>query len=295
MKTNQYKTKYHLIVVVYFGREFPSGHDLASIWSAMGALPDLSVETSIHLQGDPKRLRLRQESSTIGSRLLGEILESNSDRLASVSASSGRRDAYNTITDSDFNFSFQSSGIWEGESVCPYLILSISNSVVEQTGPLAILEVIRKTFEISGKYSPESGFVDLSRPWNTYAGMTYGTVWPRTAPLHLWIEQIKWMSHASKKADRVRGLYWGNYLGPRIIDRLGGWDVFREIFETNARNYDRSENAHLWKMNDGLFVSLSLDPVDASPTNPMGVHPAVEVNAKWLIRELGTKGILDSW
>ena len=113
-------------------------------------------------------------------------------------------------------------------------------------------------------------------------------------PLHRWIEQQRWVHSAGKNGDQVRGLYWGNYLGPKILTRLGDRQMFLKKFREQARNYDKRPNAQVWEFPHGVFVSLCLDPLGCRPDGH-GLHIVAQHNLLWLNREFGTNGVLKPW
>jgi hypothetical protein len=212
-----------------------------------------------------------------------------------VGASSVRPDAKNAILDSDVNFTIGRGRVWYGQEMPPALNVSFSSQVLEQAGSDVVIGILRCLFEIADKYSPISGLVDLARPDDAFAGMVYDAAWPRTAPLNRWIEQIAWVFSGAKKGDRLRGLYWGNYLGPKVLKCLGGRERFFELCVEKARSYDGSPDAICWRFPHGLFVSLCLNPLDCRPGSPFGMDVAAEANLKWLLPELGRAGVLNNW
>ncbi len=288
-----YKVDYHLICSIYFSDEIISGTEIAQLWTTLRALGGRSVEMSFVCRGDTDISNL--ENSLLGSPALSKVLVARGDQMASVGAAVVRPDAGNAITDSDVNFGFVRDGIWDGEHAPATLDLSISGHVIEQVGTETILGVVKHFFDVADRCSPICGLVDLATPDDAAAGMVYGTTYPRNAPLHRWIEHMSWMYSGAKRRDCVRGLYWGNYFGPKILDRLGGHKVFLESCRVNARNYDGTPNAQYWDLPHGVFISLCLDPLDSRPGLPIGLHPAAEFNLRWLVRELGTKGVLNQW
>jgi hypothetical protein len=255
-------------------------------------LGDRPVEMSVMCRGDTESADQR---STLGSPSFGDLLVARDGQVASAGADSVRRNAANAVLDSDVSFGFKRDGVWDGQAAPPMIRLSVSNQVAEQAGASVVTDLLRRVHEVVDGYSPICGLVDLARPADAYAGMVYGTAWPQNAPLARWVEQTRWLYSAAKKQDRLRGLYWGNYLGPKILKRLGGPDAFSSAFRQHARSHDGSGNAHQWHFPNGMFVSLCLDPLDCRPDRPAGLHPAAERNMKWLVRELGAKGVLDQW
>jgi len=292
MPRTQYTVDYHLICVIYLSDRVPSSDSIAQLWTALAALGDLPVESSIFCN-DGKTYNLAD--SVLGSFKLNELLLDKADEVISVGASSFKSAAKNAVLDSDVNFGFGRNQIWDGQQGPAVLYLSISGQIIDQAGLHIVVDILRQFFNVADSYSPIYGLVDLARPDDAFAGMIYGAAWPRTASLARWVEQMNWVYSGAVKEDRLRGLYWGNYLSRKHLNRLGGRDKFLATCAKNARNYDGSPNAHIWDLPNGCFVSLSYDPIYCRPGCPMGIHPAAEANLKWLIRELGTSGVLNLW
>jgi hypothetical protein len=217
------------------------------------------------------------------------------DKIVSAGASSVRPDAYNATLDSDLNFTFNRNGRWDGQIAPAILQLSVSGQLIQQVGSGTLLSLLRRIFEVADRHTPICGLVDLARPNDAFAGMVYGTSWARTAPLARWVDHLKWVYSGQFKGDKLRGLYWGNYLGPNHLKLVGGRDRFLKVCAKNACNHDGSPNAHAWEFPNGLFLSLCFDPADCRPDSPIGLHPAAEANLKWVIRELGPSGVLNTW
>ncbi|HEV3256344.1 MAG TPA: hypothetical protein VG013_05635 [Gemmataceae bacterium] len=293
MRASHYKVDYHLICVLYFSEQVPSGLDISLVWGALRVLGNRSVDLSFFLRGDTEISTV--EKSTLGAPALNEVLVSKGDQLLSAAAASVRDDAANAILDSDVNFLFKRAGKWDGQTMPPILTLSVSADVIEQVGMETIIGVLKRVFNVADRSSPICGLVDMARPEDASAGMVYGSCWPRTAPLSRWIEHMGWLYSGANKGDRLRGLYWGNYVGPSILKRLGGQKGFVDLCAKRACNYDGTPNAHCWHLPNGVFVSLCMNPLDCRPGIPAGIHPAAEANLRWLVREMGTKGVLNHW
>jgi hypothetical protein len=293
MARREYKVDYHLICAIYFCDALPSGADLAQLWTGLKVLGSYPVEMSFVCQGDTEMSPL--PNSTLGSPLLSDVFVSRADKIISAGASSVRPEAHNATLDSDLNFTFNRTGRFDGQGTPAILLLSISGQVIQAVGSTALLGLLRGLFDVADHHSPICGLIDLARPNDAFAGMVYGTSWPRTAPLARWVNHLNWVYSGSSKTDKLRGVYWGNYIGTRHLDRLGGRERFSQLCTKNARNHDGSPNARAWQLTNGLFLTLCFDPVDCRPDSPIGLHPAAEANLKWLIRELGSSGVLNSW
>jgi hypothetical protein len=293
MARSKYRVAYHVICVIYFSEGVPSGREIAQLWAALAALGDLSAEISVFRRGDTEPLDLAD--SPLGSPEFSEVLIASGEDIQSAGASCFWPDAHNAISDSDVNFMFDSDAICDGVEAPPMLALSVSGQVIERIGRTDVIHILRRFCDVADAFSPICGLVDVARPKDACAGMVYGAEFMANAPLARWIEHLSWLHSGARKRDRLRGLYWGNYLGPSVLERLGGREQFVETFEKNARDYDGTPNAHCWQLPKGLFVSLSLDPLDCRPTAPSGIQPAAEANLRWLLRELGTRGVLNAW
>ncbi len=293
MARKEYRVDYHLICAIYFSDAGPPGGELARLWTGFQKLGSYPVEMSFISEGDTQGSPL--PNSTLGSPLLSEMFVSKADTLISAGASSFRLDAHNAALDSDVNFIFQRNGRFNGQATPTRLELSVSDQAIQAVGSTVILALLKNLFDVADQYNPICGLVDLARPNDAFAGAVYGTCFPRNAPLARWVNHLNWVYSGPSKADKLRGVYWGNYLSAKHLDRLGGRERFSHLCTKNARNHDGSPNAHAWQLANGLFLTLCFDPVDCRPDSPIGLHPAAEANLKWLIRELGPSGVLNPW
>jgi hypothetical protein len=182
---------YHLICAIYFCDAGPSGADLARLWTGLEALGSYPVEISFVCEGDTEMSSL--PDSTLGSPLLSEVFVSRADKIISAGASSVRPDAYNATLDSDLNFTFNRTGRFDGQATPDILKLSFSGQVIQAVGSTVLLALLRGLFEVVDQHSPICGLVDLARPCDAFAGMVYGTSWPRTAPLARWVDHLNWV------------------------------------------------------------------------------------------------------
>src|SRR5262249_36994595 len=128
---------------------------------------------------------------------------------------------------------------------------------------------------------------------DAFAGMAYVSTWMQRLPLHRWVEQGNWVYGASRPRDRVRGIYWRNCFGPKILTRLGGRENFIERYRVQARLNDGTPNAHIWVFANGVFVSLCLSPLGCKPGVPLDY--SAMFNLQWLHKQLGGRGALCGW
>ena len=235
------------------------------------------------------------DASTLGTPALKNVLAEKADRLVSAGAASVRPDARNALYDSDLNFCLSRNGRRNGQATPASVVLSVSGHAIDNAGSDTLLDTLKRFIEIADRSAPTCGLVDVARPDDAFAGLVYGTAWPRTAPLHRWTEQMAWNYSGANKADRLRGVYWGNYLGSKVLQQVGGRAVFLNACTNNARSFDGTPNSHRWDFSNGVFVSLCLNPQECRPGAPLGLPVAAEANLRWLLPELGSKGVLNHW
>jgi hypothetical protein len=290
-RTKKYLVEYHVIFESYFRpeRNVPAQR-LAEIWGLLSELGTLRAEAGISYQGSTNNFCGPVE---LGSPQMRDRIENSNDLITLVGASVARTDfARDAIRDSDVNFLYSPHGVWEGSPTWGHVGLSVSGQIFEQVSCDKILKLLRRILELLEPATPQFALIDIAPADDGLAGTVYGTAWPARAPLHRLIEAHGWNSSAFLKGDRVRGLYWGNYYGHEVLDRLGGLDRFSAEFKMHARYADGSANAHMWKFNDGLLITLSMNPLDCRPED---YAPEVEANLIWVMEELGRAGVLSHW
>jgi hypothetical protein len=96
-------------------------------------------------------------------------------------------------------------------------------------------DVVRLTLECPGLYYL---LVDIAPMEETgaagvYHPESYPHVFPRS--LHRHVEAKKWNRLREKRRDYVRGVFWGKYFSPEVLERLGGKESFRHRYLEKAK------------------------------------------------------------
>jgi|GEM_PF-1447905 len=294
LTTIPYRVAYHTIQTIYFDFDSPlTGPELIHTWKGMRAFGQHQVVGAFwQRQGD--RLNIGAEAKfELGSLDYVLPMLNGIDPIYGGGTVAQNNLSRGPIQDCDFYFTHKDQSRWEGVDTRPEFTLALSGQWVEQLGVDIILSKLREHFAVADAHCPPYGLVDLATPEDAWAGMVYGSLWMMQSPLLRWFEQGQWVYTASKLGDRARGIYWGNYLGPKILARLGGREAFVSRYREQAKFNDGSPSAHIWEFSNGVFVSLSLDPLGCKPGAPLD-YPAI-FNLRWLHQELGTRGALSSW
>lgn len=289
-----YRVDYHIIQVVYFENDSVlTGPEFANVWSGMKIFGREKVVGTFWRRkgwdftiGDEARFEL-------GSLEHVEPMLNGSEPVYGGGARAQRNVARDNLRDCDFYFTHKDPSRWNGVDTRPEFNLAISGQWFERLGVEVTLGRIKEHFEIADAHCPPYGLIDLATGDDAFAGLVYSSLWKLRAPLHRWVEQSNWVYAASKKGDRARGIYWGNYFGPKILNRLGGREHFVRRYREQATLADGSVGAHIWEFPNGVFVSLCLDPLGCKPGDPLDF--SAMFNLQWLQNELGAKGILNAW
>lgn len=289
-----YRVDYHVIQVIYFDHDCPlTGPEFADVWSGMSIFGKHKAVGAFWRRKGYESTNRESGRFELGSLEHVTPVLKGSEPVYGGGTSAQRNVARDTIRDCDFYFTHSGSSRWEGIDTRPEFNLAVSGQWFERLGSAVALGKIKEHFEVADRHCPPYGLIDLATGDDAFAGLLYSSLWILRAPMHRWLEQGNWVYAASKKGDRARGIYWGNYFGPKILDRLGGRDDFVRRYREQATLPDGSVGAHIWEFPNGVFVSLCLDPLGCKPGDPMDF--GAMFNLQWLHHELGRSGVLTAW
>lgn len=175
------------------------------------------------------------------------------------------------------------------------LAITVRLDLLKNTGPRAaralVDDLVRLCIESGDVYYLLTDVAELGLTGADGVYHREGT--PNVPPTSLAraVEKVLWQDLRQDRRDYVRGVFWGNYLGPRLMERLGGRDPFRERYLAHAKQHLRLwENLATNMPGGGLFVKISDDPMDESSVYNVA-HLGMET-AVWLHRELRRVGAL---
>jgi hypothetical protein len=292
MKTNSIADPYHVVAVFYLdrGREL-CGSDFTRLWSTTQIFGNHEVT------GDfwhPGTIPTGTRRTAVGSLdLIRPLLDLGEQPIFGGGKRMKSVRVKNAILDCDFYYAHTSTSRSFGYDTTPRLLFSVSGEWFEHVGSEPLLERLREHLEVVDRYESPYGLIDLSASDDCYGGMVYEPYFVQNARLHRWVEGVKWLYASSKRRDQARGIYWGNYFGVPILERLGGREDFLSRFRQQARYQDGRPSARIWEFTNGVFVSLCIDPLGCRPGLPLDGWAAQ--NMHWLVLELGSHGVLDPW
>lgn len=105
------------------------------------------------------------------------------------------------------------------------------------------------------------------------------------------IEHELWDQAGDGRKDKVRGMFWGMYLAPWHLDKLGGKESFAQEYMSVVERPPRWEEYIRDYPGKGLFIRLSSSLMDLAFTEfpPGGVRPDTSL---WLYRRLREADLL---
>lgn len=294
MAKEPYRVDYHVSGVLYLetGREL-SGPDFARLWSGTSLYGRHQVTGDCWHEGTvPTADRQIQLGSLERVQPLLEL--GDMPIFGGGVCVNSRSVARDVILDQDFYYAHSPASRSFGFDTAPYLLYTVSGHWFERVGPDVVLDHLREHFETADSVRCPYGLIDLSSAEDCYGGAAYGdSSWVGNIPLHRWVENVKWLYARSRRQDQARGVYWGNYFGAAILDRLGGRERFLARFRRQAQYPEGRPSARVWEFTNGIFISLCMDPLGCKPGQPLDGWAAQ--NLHWLVLELGSHGVLNPW
>lgn len=158
--------------------------------------------------------------------------------------------------------------------------------MLNEVGWHALTSVFKHHFEIADSANASSGFIDVGLADHLLSGMVFESIVLPKMPLYRWVEQAKWVTVRTHNLNRLRGLYWGKYFSSKTLvalDTVCNGD-FLNSYATQARYADGERNGIIWELRNGIFVSISLSPLDCVPGKRIDL--STQNNLVWLMEKL---------
>jgi len=130
------------------------------------------------------------------------------------------------------------------------------------------------------------GLVDVADHRETGGGSYYAqdNIEMRSSRLSRLVEKSLWRSLGRERRKFVRGVFWGNFFGDELLERLGSKERFRDRYVAHARTQIREWQSLTTEMPGGLYVRISGAPQDEA--YGCGIPRVGAENAVWLHNEL---------
>lgn len=135
------------------------------------------------------------------------------------------------------------------------------------------------------------GLADVGDVSETGSGLYYSTPFLQNVRFHRHLNHHAWIRAGERRRQLVRGAYWGNFLGPEVVTRLGGAPRLVEDFCCNGAARRGQPGFHEVYPDGSVFLSLS-DNVSDMMSRPIPIAPVALSNAVWLHQRFYEAGVL---
>jgi molybdenum-dependent DNA-binding transcriptional regulator ModE len=287
----KYRVPFHAIQVVYFESDemLPRGSSYRTVWQHFSRLNSSSKISGNLWHHYPPLLKMeRSRKMRLGDPSVFDGWLKQDDRPILGGGLCESPWAERPLCDADFHLSLTDASRCIFGKTLPAFHCAVSSQWIERTGESEMLRLFLDNFEVFDASAPLYGLIDLSRPEESFAGMMYTSILQLLAPLNQWVEQANWVNSIEQGKHQARGIYWGNYFGRRLLERLGGAKRMTSGILSHLPRADGQPSAIVREYQNGVFLSLSPKMSDYFPGNPL----CNDSNLIWLHRTLCAAGAL---
>lgn len=137
------------------------------------------------------------------------------------------------------------------------------------------------------------GLVDMARAKDTSSGEHYDVNYGTSGiPFQQLINMALWLEHSGCPLTRTRGVFWGNFLGRTMCERLGGASkVVQEYRAFQGRTHTNEKIAEELA-HHGALLCTSSHPIDCLRGDYMMLGGWSQQNGVWLHRRLRSADLL---
>ena len=171
---------------------------------------------------------------------------------------------------------------WRNGHALGRSLLNFSHEAINSASWEVVLELLHHHVRLADDSGAFYGLIDFADERETIHGGTYGSVVHLDAPLRSIAEQSIWLQQGAKQ-NRVRSVYWGNYLSNELLEELS--DNFIEDYRKEAQTLNGDATGLIWEFPRGVFLSISLDPTVGSIFGEDMIHFDTLQNLNWLVEQ----------
>lgn len=269
---------------VYYnrGNDFLGADEFRELWSSFKRFG--AIKTKAYIWDSCSEPHSTAKLISLGnSTQLDELVSRDCTHIYGGVDCSRKNVARDEVLDGDFDFSCCGESAWSGVDTPPRSSLGVSDDWISRIGIDVVIEVMRLHLTLADRFNPQYGLIDYSASVNSVGGMVFDSITLMESSLNQWVEQSLWYQHRFS-SYKVRGIYWGNYLSRRMIEKLNRNGDFIDRYRETAVDGNGNPNAWIWEFENGVFISLGLDPiVDCSPGEMLSF--GLQANCNWLVRQ----------
>lgn len=192
---------------------------------------------------------------------------------------------------------YDSAGIASGTPQSTFLNVTFGASFLNESQRTRLdmnIDTLLKTCVLNGKAF--CGLVDVGDRYDTGFGRHYSTSGQGWLRFSRKIEKHLWSKAGTKQIEKVRGVFWGNLLGPAMVERLGGPEGLVDGFARSIGDYEPHflQQDELTAVLPDGSVFLKVSPKVSSMYQPSGIGITDDMvqRAAWLYQRLAEARLL---
>ena len=285
----EYRVAFHLIQILYFDADacLPPGRDYRRLWLGLSRFGSQKMTGAFWT---PDNVPKKSRRFKIGDPNAFEAFDNRLDAPVHGGGLCQKYGVARPNQDCDLYITIGEESRCSFGATPPFFQFAVSNELIDSVGMKDMLAMLCMNLEILDASRPNYGFIDIARPEETFAGCAYTSPWYRRLPLHRYMEHARWIASAAEKRDEARSVFWGNYFGPRLLEKLGGREQFLEEWREATRLVDGSATALIWEFEHGVFIGLSKNPMGCAPGEILDAFDMA--NSEWLFKKLSRHNAL---
>ncbi len=193
---------------------------------SLNALVHRLLEISAQLLGD-QAIVLEMPSGQRRARLINDIDFCGEGFGAHVPVSVEEYEQYGII-DSAWVLNYE---VWGGvcsERIGPALFLDLNLELLDANSKKRLLPWTVEFFGILGNYGIESGIGDVADFYEISRGRYYSGAGLSWVHPQRQFNRYLWAKAGPERIKKLRGIYWGSYLGPEMVAKLGSASRLKE-------------------------------------------------------------------
>ena len=249
------RVDFQLVQMAYFENDahLPRGVDYASIWRGFEMLKRQRASGCFTRQNDKGRIKSRRLKLGDPKAVDGLLIDPDVVVVGGCAEACkiGPHQHYH-----QFKLSIEEEGHCIFGPTPPSFTFTLCNAwMTYLVGVPTYLNILQRNFEILDRSRPFYGFVDLDRAEDIYNGYMYGSMTIANAPMDRSADKARWLRSVNLKRHQARSIYWGNYLGNVILDKLGGREAFLSYYREKTTSRYGTPTVLIWEFTNGVFVS----------------------------------------
>ncbi|WP_146402759.1 hypothetical protein [Planctomycetes bacterium CA13] len=166
-----------------------------------------------------------------------------------------------TLKQTDLSFGITKPGYWRGIQTPGALSLVVAEPLLRSLAIEAVNELIEVHFAFASEKHAQYGLIDVDQASRILAGIGFSSASVDELPLDRQMMHAQWIRNNFPK-QKAMGVFWGNYFGGQLLDKLGGQESIQEFVRQKFADTENKPALLCNQIGPAVFVRLSRSPLD---------------------------------